>query len=130
MSEVRMQRIQEAYKEELSELIQRQLKDPRIGFVSITDVNITSDLRQAKVYVSVFGNEEAKKRTMAGLERARNYLRLEIGRRIRLRYTPELIFVLDESIEKGVHLKELLDRLEQEESEGADLGGGRDKKDS
>jgi ribosome-binding factor A len=124
MARIRLRRIQEAYKEELSELIQRQLKDPRIGFVSITEVNVTNDFRQAKVYVSVLGDEEAKKKTMAGLERARNYLRLEMGKRVRLRYTPELFFVLDESIEKGIHLSGLLGRLEKEEREKDDYDVG------
>ncbi|HHY36129.1 MAG TPA: 30S ribosome-binding factor RbfA [Firmicutes bacterium] len=114
---VRQQRIREAYKQELSQLIQRELKDPRIGFVSITDVEVSGDLRQVKVYVSVFGDEQGKEETMEALDRARPYLRSEMGKRVRLRYTPELFFYLDESIERGVRLKGLLDKLGQERGE-------------
>lgn len=114
LSNFRIQRVREAYREELSDLIHRELKDPRIGFVSITDVEVSRDLRQVKVYVSVLGDQESKKATMQALERARPFLRSEMGRRVPLRYTPELFFYLDKSIERGVRLKGLLDRLEQE----------------
>ncbi|NLJ34062.1 MAG: 30S ribosome-binding factor RbfA [Firmicutes bacterium] len=123
MAGVRRQRVREAYKQELGELIQRQLKDPRIGFVSVTDVDITGDLRQARVYVSVLGDEESKGRTMEALKGAQAYLRTEMGKRVRLRYTPELVFFLDESIERGMRLKNILDKLGQgngEENEERD----------
>lgn len=124
---VRQQRVREAYRQELSQLIQRELKDPRIGFLSITDVEVSGDLRQVKVYISVLGEQQVKKETMAALDRARPYLRSEMGKRVRLRYTPELLFYLDESIERGVRLKGLLDQLGQEIGEekgnGTDAGG-------
>ena len=124
---VRQQRVREAYRQELSQLIQRELKDPRIGFLSITDVEVSGDLRQVKVYVSVMGDQQVKEETMAALDRARSFLRSEMGKRVRLRYTPELFFYLDESIERGVRLKGLLDQLGQEINEekekGTDAGG-------
>ena len=89
---VRQQRVREAYRQELSQLIQRELKDPRIGFLSITDVEVSGDLRQVKVYVSVMGDQQVKEETMAALDRARSFLRSEMGKRVRLRYTPELSF--------------------------------------
>ena len=130
MAGVRQQRVREAYKQELGRLIQRQLKDPRIGFVSVTDVDISGDLRQAKVYVSVLGDGESKRKTMEALEGARTYLRTEMGKRVRLRYTPELFFFLDESIERGIRLKNLLDKLGQEngeENEDRKDAGGEDE---
>lgn len=124
---VRQQRVREAYRQELSQLIQRELKDPRIGFLSITDVEVSGDLRQVKVYVSVMGDQQVKEETMAALDRARSFLRSEMGKRVRLRYTPELFFYLDQSIERGVRLKGLLDQLGQEVNEekekGTDAGG-------
>ena len=130
MAGVRRQRVREAYKQELGELIQRRLKDPRIGFVSVPDVDISGDLRQAKVYVSVLGDEESKEKTMEALEGARTFLRMEMGKRVRLRYTPELFFSLDESIERGIRLKNLLDKLGQgngEENENRKDAGGEDE---
>ena len=120
MSGIRLRRIQEAYKQEISKLIQREMKDPRIGFVSVTDVEISGDMSLAKVFVSVLGDTIAKKKTMTALHSANAFIRVELGKRIRLRHTPELKFYLDESIERGVKLKGLLDRLEVEESEGVD----------
>ena len=124
---VRQQRVREAYRQELSQLIQRELKDPRIGFLSITDVEVSGDLRQVKVYVSVMGDQQVKEGTMAALDRARSFLRSEMGKRVRLRYTPELFFYLDESIERGVRLKGLLDQLgqeiDEEKEKGTDAGG-------
>jgi ribosome-binding factor A len=124
---VRQQRVREAYRQELSQLIQRELKDPRIGFLSITDVEVSGDLRQVKVYVSVMGDQQVKEETMAALDRARSFLRSEMGKRVRLRYTPELFFYLDESIERGVRLKGLLDQLgqeiDEEKEKGTDAGG-------
>lgn len=124
---VRQQRVREAYRQELSQLIQRELKDPRIGFLSITDVEVSGDLRQVKVYVSVMGDQQVKEETMAALDWARSFLRSEMGKRVRLRYTPELFFYLDESIERGVRLKGLLDQLgqeiDEEKEKGTDAGG-------
>lgn len=124
---VRQQRVREAYRQELSQLIQRELKDPRIGFLSITDVEVSGDLRQVKVYVSVMGDQQVKEETMAALDRARSFLRSEMGKRVRLRYTPELFFYLDKSIERGVRLKGLLDQLgqeiDEEKEKGTDAGG-------
>ena len=114
MATLRLQRVREAYKQGLSELIQRQLKDPRIGFVTVTDVEVTGDLRQVKAYVSILGDGEAKKETMVALGKATSFLRGDMGKRVRLRYTPELSFALDESIERGVRIANLLEQLGKE----------------
>ncbi|MDA8096129.1 MAG: 30S ribosome-binding factor RbfA [Desulforudis sp.] len=106
----RPERLGEVLKQELAELL-RQLKDPRIGFVTVTSVDVSNDLRYVKVFVSVLGSPEEQKATMTALEKAQGYLRAEIGRRIRLRYTPEVSFKLDHSISEGVRLVELIDEI-------------------
>ncbi len=106
----RTDRISEEIKRELSDLIRHQIKDPRLPeFVSITLVRVTKDLRYAKVYVSVLGDEDKKKGALAALTHAAGFIRHEIGQRINLRYTPEFNFKLDDSIEQGMYLSKLID---------------------
>jgi len=114
MAKNRTGRVGEEIKKELSVMIQRELKDPRIGFVTVTGVEVTSDLSQAKVYLSVFGDEEQKKDTLKALDKPTGFLRTEIGKRIRLRHTPELIFKIDESIAYGSRIEKLLDEISEE----------------
>lgn len=105
----RIYRISEEIKREISNIIQNDLKDPRLPeFVSVLSVDTTRDLRYAKIYVSVFGNDEEKKKAMEGLKNAAGFIRREIGQRIKLRYTPELLFELDNSIEYGIYINKLI----------------------
>lgn len=104
----RSEKLQEFIKEEVSEIIQHELKDPRIGFVSITDVEVSVDLRHARIFVSVYGDDEAKAATMAGLLSAQRFVRGELGKRLQMRYTPEITFKLDESIERGTRIVSLI----------------------
>jgi ribosome-binding factor A len=104
----RAERLQEFLRDELGQIILQELKDPRIGFVSITDVEVSEDLRHARVFVSVLGDEEAKEQTMAGLHSAQGFIRGEIARRMRTRYTPEIAFKLDQSIERGTRVVTLI----------------------
>jgi ribosome-binding factor A len=108
MARIRVSRVGEQIKKELSQIVQRELKDPRIGFVTVTAVEMSGDLQQAKVYVSIFGQTEEKEQTLIALEKAKGYMRSEIGKRIRLRYIPELSFVSDESLEHSEHINKLL----------------------
>ncbi|NCG66607.1 30S ribosome-binding factor RbfA [Bacillus coagulans] len=108
---LRANRIGEQMKKELSDIIGRKLKDPRVGFVTVTDVEVTGDLQQAKVYLTVLGDEEQKKDTLDGLEKAKGFIRSEVGKRIRLRKTPELIFEIDESIEYGNRIETLIKKI-------------------
>lgn len=117
MARIRVGRVGEQVKKELSQILQTDLKDPRIGFVTVTGVDLTNDLSQAKVYLSVLGPDEQKEDTLKALAKASGFIRTELGRRIRLRHTPELIFKLDESIEYGSRIEELLQRLNQSEDE-------------
>ncbi len=107
----RTNRIAEEMKREISSIIQNQLKDPRLPeFVSITAVNVTRDLRYAKIYVSVLGTEEQKKEALQVLKNASGFIRREVGRKIQIRYTPELQFELDDSIEHGIYMSKLIDQ--------------------
>lgn len=111
MAKNRTGRVSEQIKKELSILIQTELKDPRIGFVTVTGVDVTNDLSQAKVYLSVFGDDEKKAESLKGIDKANGFLRTEIGKRIRLRHTPELIFKIDESVAYGSRIEKLLGEI-------------------
>jgi ribosome-binding factor A len=111
----RANRVGEQLKKELTEIIGRKIKDPRIGFVTVTDVEVTGDLQQAKVFISVLGGDEQKENTLKGLAKAKGFIRSEIGQRIRLRKTPEIIFEFDESVVYGNRIENLLHQLHSEE---------------
>jgi ribosome-binding factor A len=113
MSE-RMRRVNEALKEVLSEGI-GELKDPRIGFVTVTGVSASPDLRQATVYVTVLGNERKRRATVAGLQSSHGVLQTRVNRELRLKRTPQLTFEYDPTIERGVRLSQLIDELAPEE---------------
>ncbi|ASN05692.1 30S ribosome-binding factor RbfA [Virgibacillus necropolis] len=108
MSEVRANRVAEQMKKELGQIITRKLKDPRVGFVTVTDVEVTGDLQQAKIFISVLGDEKQKHETLVGLAKAKGFIRSEIGQRIRLRKTPELVFEFDEALEYGNRIEGIL----------------------
>jgi ribosome-binding factor A len=112
MSGQRARRVAEEIKKELSQIIRSEMKDPRMGFLSVTDVEISADLRVAKVFVSIMGSEKEQALSMGILQRAVGFLRTELGKRIRLRYTPELSFHLDSSIAQGAKIDKLLRELE------------------
>jgi ribosome-binding factor A len=113
----RANRVGEQMKKELSDIIGRKIKDPRIGFVTVTDVQVTGDLQQAKVYISVLGDDEQRENTLKGLAKAKGFIRSEIGQRIRLRKTPEIIFEFDESIDYGNRIETLLHQLQPVEKQ-------------
>lgn len=117
MARIRVSRVGEQIKKELSQIVQQGLKDPRIGFVTITAVEMSGDLSIAKVYISVFGSTEQKQDSLHGLEKAKGFLRSEIGRRIQMRHTPELVFVMDESLEHHAHISKLLNEVNTQEQE-------------
>ncbi|GGN49918.1 30S ribosome-binding factor RbfA [Oceanobacillus indicireducens] len=108
MSELRANRVAEQMKKELGDILTMKLKDPRIGFVTVTDVEVTGDLQQATIYISVLGSEKEKQDTLLGLTKAKGFIRSEIGKRIRLRKTPELLFEFDEAYEYGNRIETIL----------------------
>ena len=120
MSSTRLQRMGKLLKEELSRIIREEINDPRLGFVSITDVEMTPDLHVAHIYVSVYGSPEEQEMSVGVLERANRFLRGELGKQVEMRYTPELHFHLDLSIERGVKMYTMLKDLEAKEKEQGD----------
>jgi ribosome-binding factor A len=111
----RQEKLGELIAAELSDLLRNRVKDPRVGFASITRVEVSGDLRHAKVFVSVMGTPEEQAETMKGLRNATGYLRHELAERIVLRYMPEINFRLDTSIEEGARILELIRQVEEEE---------------
>jgi ribosome-binding factor A len=114
-SNQRAARLGDQIREELAAIIRTEMKDPRIGFVSIVKVEVAGDLRHAKVYTSVLGDDKQKKESHKGLISAAGFLRNELGKRLQMRYTPELHFVLDESIEHGTRIAQLLVQVQKEQ---------------
>ena len=117
MGQLRAEKVQEFIKQEASKIILNDLKDPRIGFVTVTDVIVTNDLRKAKIYVSLFGSDEAKAETFKGLNSSLGFLRSEIGKRVNLRFVPEMSLHIDESLDKSDHIQKILLKINQEERE-------------
>ncbi|MEK4522549.1 30S ribosome-binding factor RbfA [Psychrobacillus sp. FSL W7-1457] len=112
---MRANRVAEQMKKELGEIIGRKLKDPRIGFVTVTDVAVTGDLQQATIYITVLDGD--RNDTLRALEKAKGFIRSEIGQRIRLRVTPELLFEFDESAAYGNRIDNLLRQINQSSNE-------------
>jgi len=108
-------RVGELIQQELSEIMLRGLRDPRIGFVTLMSVDVTSDLRIAKVYFTVMGEEIDVEQTQQGLESAAPYLRRELGKRLKLRHVPELLFKFDQSVAYGNHIESIIKKIAQEE---------------
>jgi ribosome-binding factor A len=107
----RSERLGELILAEISELVRREVKDPRIGFVTFTRVEMSDDLRHAKVFVSRIGADAEKARTLQGLSSATGYIRRHLGRALHLRYTPQIAFLLDDSLEHGAKIAQLLRQL-------------------
>ena len=108
----RIERVNNLIRREISELLQRQVKDPRLGgFVAVTEVSTSPDLRYAKVFVSFMGSEDERQETLRGLEAATGFFRNKLSRSLRLRRIPELSFHWDDSIERGAHLLRLIDEV-------------------
>jgi len=117
MSLVRKERISEEIKKEVSDIIRTELKDPRLtSITSITNVEITKDLRYVKLYASVLGNADVQKNTIEGLNNATGYIRKEIGKRIKIHFTPELHFYLDESLEYSIHIEKIINEISHKEN--------------
>lgn len=107
----RTTRLNEVLKEETADILRRKLKDPRIGFVTVTAVEISSDLRHAHIFVSIFGNEEEKETTFRSLNGAKGFIRSELGKRLRIKFLPEISFCIDKSVEEGIRISKLIERV-------------------
>lgn len=115
----RLGRLAEEIKREVSSIIAKEVKDPRLGLVSITDVTVSRDLSWAKVYYSQLGDEDERRETLEGLNKAKGFIRTELAKRLRVRHTPEIIFQFDPSLEQGAKMDALLRTLQPpKEDEG------------
>jgi ribosome-binding factor A len=129
MSSTRQRRVQELLVQEVSEIIRREIRDPRVGFITITDAEVTPDLRHAKVFFSVLGEPSQQEESARALNRAAGFVRGEFARRAQMRYVPEIRFVYDPSSERGMRISQLLDQVKQEERDAggaAEAGGSGD----
>jgi ribosome-binding factor A len=109
MTGERMRRVDEAMREVLSGAITSEIKDPRVGFITVTAVETSADLRHARVYVSVLGEGPQRRRSMDGLESAHGFLQRRVASELRLKHTPTLQFLYDDSIDRGMRVQELID---------------------
>ena len=116
----RSEKVAEAIHEEISALLVKGLKDPRIGFVTVTGVKVTDDLHLATVYFTVIGSDEQKTASAAGLNSAKGFIRREMGKSLKMRYVPDIIFRYDESLEYGSRIEGLLKEIHAEEAEHAE----------
>ncbi len=114
----RAARVGDQMAHEIADILMRKIKDPRIGFVTVTGVDVSDDLRNAKVFVSIYGG--SKEDTLKGLDSASAFIRSELGRRMRLRLVPEIIFRFDETVERGAHLMDILRDIKKEEKGSGD----------
>ncbi len=113
MSDVRVRKLQEFIKQEIGQMLTRGLKDPRIGFATVTGVIVTKDLREAKVYFSFFGTEEEKETSYRALRHATGHIRSELGKNLRLRHVPELEFLKDTSLDYSMHIESILQTIHE-----------------
>ncbi len=118
----RVARVSSLIKREVSQMLMAGIKDDRVGagMVSITDVEVSGDLQHAKIFVSIYGTDDARAETMSGLQAAAGYVRSELGQRIRLRRTPEVIFREDRSVERGTRVLSLINQLSAERTDQDD----------
>ena len=118
MNYKRAMRISQEVMKIVSSIIRNNLKDPRIStMTSVAKVEVTTDLRYAKIYFTVLGNDKEKKETLKGLESSKGFIRKGIGEELNLRYTPEPVFILDESIEHGIYISKLVDKVNKEDDD-------------
>ncbi|MDD5556839.1 MAG: 30S ribosome-binding factor RbfA [bacterium] len=118
----RTERVERLIVEEASAIILRELKDPRVGYVTVTGARVSPDLSHARVFVSVLGDAEAKERTMNGIRSAAGFIQRLLAGRVQLKVIPHLEFALDETLDRGLHIMDLLKRIEDERKEDAGEG--------
>ena len=111
----RTDRLGDQIRVEVADIIARKLKDPRVGFVTVMSVEVSADLRHAKVYVSILGDEKTQAEAMKGLNSATGFVRGEIGRRIKIKFTPDIVFRQDHSLEQAAHVLDILGHIKKEE---------------
>lgn len=129
MASTRQRRVEELLVQEISDILRREMRDPRIGFVTITGAEVTPDLRHARVFFSVLGESTEREETEKALNRAAGFVRGEFARRAQMRYVPDIRFAFDPSVERGARIHQLLEQVKQNEpdaSEPAEAGRSGD----
>lgn len=116
MNDIRVRKLQEFIKQEFSNMLMRGLKDPRIGFTTVTDVRVTGDLREATIYVSLYGSEKEKNDTLQALRHAAGHIRTELGKVLHLRHTPNISFEKDTTLDYSMHIESLLNDIKAEDA--------------
>ena len=111
----RQEKLIHVLKVEISDVLRREIKDPRLGFFTVIDAEISADLRHAKVFVSIMGTEEVRKQSMEVLKHAQHFVRQEFGKRVRMKVIPDIQFVKDETVDMGMHIFELLEEIKRDE---------------
>ncbi|MCU0452151.1 MAG: 30S ribosome-binding factor RbfA [Bacteroidetes bacterium] len=122
---MRAERVASVIKEEVGRMFQRRFSMDEAGLMTVTDVRVTPDLRQARIFVSVFGDAKRKERSLKLLEEHKSAIRSEVGKAVRLRLTPEIVFVLDESMDHAIHLEKIFKKIHLDEASRED--GANDK---
>lgn len=114
----RNERVAEEIKKSASQIINNELKDPRVsGLISVTKVVVTKDLRNARIFLSIYGGENEKQKVFKGIKNAEGFIRKELARRVRMKFVPEISFKIDESIEYGIHIHKLLEEIHEQETD-------------
>jgi ribosome-binding factor A len=111
----RMLKINSLMKRELSQIIGYELRDPHLGFITVVGIEVTRDLRQAKAFVSIMGDEVQKKKSLRGLLKARGFIQKELGSRLSMKFIPSMKFVLDNSLDHAMHIEEVLKKIKEDE---------------
>lgn len=114
LSQQRATRLAEAVKIEVTDIIQKRLKDPRIGFVTITSVEASSDLKYCTIYLTIYGDEKERENSLKGIEKAKGFIRSELGKVLKVRHVPELSFKFDYSLEYGNKIEKLLKEIKND----------------
>lgn len=124
METERTKKVGIAIQKEFSEILQREVRDPRIGFVTVTRVKVTPDLKIANIYISIYGSTEERERTLQGLESAKGYIRSLFAKRLHIKFIPEIRFFHDKSFEEGIRISEVMSKLKDKDDKKA----GKEKK--
>lgn len=125
MTKPRPEKVQEALRQEVSKIVQMELKDPRLGFLTITKVDLTRDLRYARIYFSVLGDEKAKKNALYGLRSAKGFIKNLISEKVKLKFMPEIEFKIDDTLEHTQKIFNLIDKIKKERGDGEDSRGDK-----
>ena len=120
MNSRRQQRVAELIREEVADILTRKIGDPRVKLVCVTAVDVTADLELARVFVSVIGDSEARRQALEGLDHAKPFIRHELAARLQLRQVPELMFRLDEAVERGARVDQLLRQIQEDQGDRAE----------